>query len=179
MFSSVRRPGRRALPSALSVNHHASMDATLQVDSAGESHCIAHTHAVQIQLWRGTIELEHAQRARDAAARLPDEGRRGLLIVAEAGSSPPGGRARAILTELGTNLEGARACAFVSEGTGLAADTARGVMTAMAFIARPPFPVKVFADVGAAIRWLAETSGVVTVDALEAAVAEMRNIRSA
>jgi hypothetical protein len=151
------------------------MDPTLQIDSAGESHCIAHLDAVQIQLWRGAIELEDAQRARRAATLLPNEGRRGLLIVAEAGSRPPSGRARAILTELGTSLDGARGCAFVSEAEGLAADTLRGIMIAMALLARPPFPVKVFADVGAAIRWLSETVEVVTVDALQGALEEMRS----
>ncbi|MBX3249331.1 MAG: hypothetical protein KF901_19295 [Myxococcales bacterium] len=132
---------------------------------------------MQLQLWRRDVPLEAARVARDAARRLPTDEPRGLLIVVEHGARPPEGEARQILTELGTKLSGAVGCAFVSEGEGFMAATMRGVMTSMALLVRPSFPVKVFSDVRDAASWLAERTGR-SPSELVSALGEMRDRRA-
>lgn len=130
-----------------------------------------------MQLWRTDVTLEAARAARDAATSLPADGCRGLLIVVERSSRPPEGEARQILTELGTKLDGAVGCAFVSEGEGFMAAAMRGIMTSMALLVRPAFPVKVFSNVDEAARWLGPLSNV-SVAELVSSVAAMRDRRS-
>ena len=80
----------------------------------------------------------------------------GFLDVVAVRTKPPPEDARTVFVDAMRKFgDKCAATAVVSEGTGFFAALVRSVVTGIAFVARPPFPIDTFATVDDAAIWLA------------------------
>jgi hypothetical protein len=91
----------------------------------------------------------------DFASELPE--RKGLLLtVVTPHASLPSGEARQALSGiLRAGADTLICSAVVMEGDGFRASAVRSVATGLAFVARQPFPHRVFSNTDSAIAWFA------------------------
>ncbi len=79
----------------------------------------------------------------------------GVLVVIE-NRATLGQKGRAEIGNMLRERAGLKAWANVVEGAGFWASAVRGITTTLLLVARPDFPLKTFADVGAAAEWLGD-----------------------
>jgi hypothetical protein len=126
---------------------------TIHADTS--EYAIATIGGVVVQLYRTATPVDAARLATQVAEQVVTAGLepRGLFIVVRERAKPPEGEARQLLTRLGTRMSGAAGCAFVARGEGFGSAIMRSVMAGMTLLARPDFPVRIFAEPDAALMW--------------------------
>lgn len=130
----------------------------LSVIESTADHAVGVFGSCIVYVWRDRTTMEGLAALRRAAATLPDGGRvRIALGLVLDGAPPPPSDVRAEMVRIMRDEWGRfiLSSAIAFEGTGLRATLVRNVVTGLTFLARQPFPHKIFADCAAAARWLA------------------------
>jgi len=117
--------------------------------------------SVMLAVWPGaaTVDAVDLFDAQFARASEICQGRFAFLAVVEASTRPPDLAARRKLIAL---LKDPRMALYAVALEGGAAWLARPIMTGLAFLARPPFPMQFFDGLPQALRWLVEKHQPVT-----------------
>jgi hypothetical protein len=123
---------------------------------ADDAVTLAHTGAVFVNLWRGTITIERLERVVAVERQLfVTHPKLGVVTVIEPSTPLIRNDAR----EAGDRLQKETAkhliaMAYVIEGGGFMAAAARGVLATTQLLLRSAFPMKAFADPDNAAKWI-------------------------
>ena len=131
---------------------------------------LVHRDSVRVGLSGSVIALRYEGTVTVAAARMLDKvlaarfdaspgAQWALLVVIDSSHPPPDAATRA---EISRAMKGrgsrVKALAYVVLGTGLRAAAVRATLVGLNLLFRPEYPIKVFAQPGAAVEWIGATS---------------------
>lgn len=125
----------------------------MKVATADHNHAVGHTERVLFTMWRRDTTLDAVRALAPVTQQLSRLGT-GSLTIVERGASLPSSKAR---TELASALRAERTMlcsALVFEGDGFRAAAVRAITTGIYQLAKPPFPIRVFANVMEAAEWM-------------------------
>lgn len=146
----------------------------LKVENVDHNHAVGHTDQVIFVMWRHHTTLEAVRGLTPITEMLNERGATGILTVVEKGATLPSSEARA---ELASSLKTARSMvcsALVFEGDGFRAAAVRAITTTIYQLAKPPFPLRVFATVEQAAHWMESFQVNIEADGVIASVGELR-----
>jgi RNA polymerase sigma-70 factor (ECF subfamily) len=133
--------------------------------------------SVLIAVWPGPATLEALELLGEQMDRATEicGGSLAFLAVVEASTRPPDLPARRKLVAM---LEGNHMAVYAAALEGGAAWLARPIMTGLAFLARPRFPMQYFDGLGPAVHWLVEKHPRLTLTDEATLLESVRQLRS-
>ncbi len=120
------------------------------------NHAVGQWGSIVVAVWRYVAVADAAKRVQRVFKAAQEDGvPAGHIGVIEPECEVPGSDVRAVFERMMKDTRrGMDGAALVLEGGGFAASTARAVITGLTLVARPPVPIKTYAEVTPAADWL-------------------------